>query len=371
MNVRPTTRADARHDPQAGARNLLINCAGVAPSDRVLIAYEPAHYGYFTEEVLHEVRLAAEALGADVHTLDVGYAPSHAGLPEPVMKQLAETDVVVFLSRLGDQLRFSELPTGPKYVVCFAFNGTLLGSSFGTAHYAAFCEAKAAVDARLFAAREIRITCPAGTDVRGAVTDAASVPQDTTSTRFPMSVFSPVPAAGFSGRVALGGFLTGTGASYYDDYTLSFAGPVFALLNAGRLAGFEGAAEDVAKAEAHYDRVAALFDLDRSFVHSWHAGIHPGCGFYWDLFEEDKRWGGAAFGNPRILHFHTCGAEPPGEISWNLFDPTIEVDGVRLWEHGRFHLERLEEGRCILASYPDVAKVFAEPDRNIGLAEEA
>ena len=75
--------------------------------------------------------------------------------------------------------------------------------------------------------------------------------------------------------------------------------------------------------------------------------------------------------HPRILHFHTCGAEPPGEISWNLFDPTIDVDGVRLWEHGRFHLERLEEGRRILASYPDVAKVFAEPDRNIGLAEDA
>ncbi|MEM9231574.1 MAG: hypothetical protein AAGB10_18410 [Pseudomonadota bacterium] len=370
MNVKPVSATRARHDPQAGARNLLINCAEVAPTDRVLIAYEPPQFGYFSPDILHEVTSAAEALGADVRTLDVGFSPAHTSLPAALMDQIAQTDVVIFLSRLGDQLRFSDLPVGPKYVVCFAFSGTLLGSAFSTAHYGAFCEVKAAVDARIFAAREIRITCPAGTDVTGAVTDGAHVPTDTTSRRFPMSIFSPVPAAGFSGQVALGGFLTGTGARYYDQYTLVFDGQVFALLEAGRLVGFEGSAEDVARAEAHYTRVAALFDLDRSFVHSWHAGIHPGCGFPWDMYAEDKRWGGSAFGNPRILHFHTCGADPPGEISWNLFDPSIDVDGMRIWDQGLFHLERLEGGPAILAAYPCVAEVFAAPDRNIGFGDQ-
>lgn len=369
MNVVQAPLARARRDPRAGARNLLINCAELTPSDRVLIAYEPPCYGYFSSEVLHEVTRAAHELGAQVRALDVGFDPSQNGFPDALQGQLADTDVVIFLSRLGDQLRFSEMPKGPKYVTCFAFNGTLLGSAFSTANYRAFCELKRAVDARLFGAREISITCPAGTDVRGAVVDSIREPSDTTSMRFPMSVFSPVPAQGFSGQVALGGFLTGTGAHYYDDYTIRFGGQVFAQLEAGRLVGFEGPIPDVAKAEAQYARVAELFNLDPTFVHSWHAGIHPGCGFYWDLFDEDKRWGGAAFGNPRILHFHTCGTTPPGEISWNIFDPSIEVDGSKIWDRGRFLAERLVEGPDILAKYPCVADVFSEPDRHIGLRD--
>jgi len=190
---------------------------------------------------------------------------------------------------------------------------------------------------------------------------------DTSILRFPMSVFTPVPAHSFSGRVALAGFLTGTGSRYYDNLHLDFAGQVFALLKNGRLTGFDGPPSDVAKADAQYDRVAGLFGIDRNFVHSWHAGIHPGCGYPWDILENVERWGGAAFGNPRILHFHTCGAYAPGEISWNVIDPTIRIDGVTLWDKGTFHVKRLAKGPEILAKYPCAAALFANPDRNIGL----
>jgi len=332
----------------------------------VLIAFEPESYGYFSSEVRHQVAGTTKALGAQVRTLDVGFTASHVHLPKALLAQIPHTDVVIFLSRLGDQLRFSELPQGPKFVVCFAFNETLMRSSFGTAHYQAFCEAKAAVDTRLFAAREITITCPAGTQITGSVKDAVYFPKDTTAVRFPMSVFSPVPSAGFSGQVALK-FLTGTGSQYYTDYTVFFDDYVFAIMERGRLQGFEGSAADVAKAHAHYDRVAEMFGVERNFVHSWHAGLHPGCGFPWDLRANDRRWGGAAFGNPRILHFHTCGTEPPGEISWNVFDPTIQIDGLAVWENGTFHLERLGAGPRILADYPCAAEAFAHPDHRIGL----
>ena len=83
--------------------------------------------------------------------------------------------------------------------------------------------------------------------------------------------------------------------------------------------------------------------------------------------ENWERWGGAAFGNPRILHFHTCGAYAPGEISWNVIDPMIEVDGLPLWEAGRLHPERLPGGQAILDRYPCAAALFAAPDRDIGL----
>ena len=80
-----------------------------------------------------------------------------------------------------------------------------------------------------------------------------------------------------------------------------------------------------------------------------------------------ETWGGAAFGNPRILHFHTCGAYAPGEISWNLFDPTIEVDGANLWENGTLKIKRINGAEKILQQYPDLEDLFAHPNRDVGL----
>ncbi|MGI9369294.1 MAG: hypothetical protein ACR2O2_10710, partial [Ruegeria sp.] len=304
-----------------------------------------------------------------VETVDVGFTPSAPGLPENLIDKVVEFDVVVFLARLGDQLRFSEMPTGPRFVVCFANKTPLLASKFCTADYQAFVELKMAVDQHLLAADRIVVTCPSGTKVVGRLTDKSRPPRDTSSLRFPMSVFSPVPATGFSGKVALGGFLTGTGSNYYDKYTVEFTSQVFAHLEDGRLIGFSGARHDVEAANAHYDRIAKMFGLDRNFVHSWHAGIHPGCGFPWDMRNNYENWGGVAFGNPRILHFHTCGAYAPGEISWNLFDPTIEIDGVAVWQNGSFYPERLPTGSDILAQFPSAAAAFANPDRDIGIGD--
>jgi hypothetical protein len=231
-----------RSNVSAGVRNLLVNCAQAQTGDRVLIAYEPEDFGYFAPELLQDIAAGAHAMGLQVSMVDVGFEATRSDLPDAVMADLTEFDVVLFLSRLGDQLRFSELPRGPKFVVCFALNSDLLGSAFGWADYRAFCRAKAEVDRQIFGAQEIVLTCPAGTHVTGHVPPGFAEAQDTTSLRFPMSVFSPVPAAAFSGRVALGGFLTGTGSKYYDGYTVEFGGQVFALLEAGRLIGFEGAA---------------------------------------------------------------------------------------------------------------------------------
>ena len=332
-----------------------------------MIAYEPEYFGYYDRDLRHDVAAGARAMGIDVTLIDVGFDPVRSKLPNDLEAQLAQFDVVIFLSRLGDQLRFSEMPPGPKFVVCFALNSTLLGSAFGCADYRAFCSIKALVDQNVLSARQIAVTCPKGTFVTGQVPADFNKAEDTSSARFPMSVFSPVPADLFSGRVALGGFLTGTGSRYYEDYTVEFHGPVFALLDAGRLTGFEGSQSDVALAKAHYDRVSAKFGIDRNYVHSWHAGIHPGCGFPWDMRENYERWGGAAFGNPRVLHFHTCGAYAPGEISWNVFDPTIEIDGVKVWEKGEFHLKRLAGGQDILKEFSCAERAFANPDRSVGL----
>ncbi|AVO36310.1 hypothetical protein [Pukyongiella litopenaei] len=350
-----------------GALNLLRNCARARPGERLLIAYEPPEYGYFDDRVVALVGDTARSLGLSVELADVGFNPDDPHLTPGFLRQCEDADIIVFFARLGDQLRFSDMPPGKRVIVSFALSRDLLGSGFATSHHAAFVALKDAVNSCLARAREVRITCRAGTDITGHPEMDLSPSDDTSVLRFPMSVFAPVPAHGFSGRAALSGFLTGTGSRYYDNYTVEFDGPVHALMNSGRLTGFQGGAGDVARANAHYDHVAGRYGIDRNFVHSWHAGIHPGCGYPWPARDSYERWSGAAFGNPRILHFHTCGAYAPGEISWNVIDPTIEADGVTLWEAGRFHAERVPGAAAILRRYPCAGALFAQPDRNIGL----
>lgn len=352
--------------PERGARNLLVNCARASAGDRLLIAYEPPEFGYFDADCVKVVRNAAQQLGLVVDAVDVGFNPDNPHLSPDLLSRFQAADIILFLARLGDQLRFSDMPQGKKIIVSFAVNQELLGSGFSNGHHDAFMELKADVNAVLDRADDVRITCPLGSDVRGRPIMDLKPTGDTSILRFPMSVFTPVPAYSFSGRVAIS-FLTGTGSKYYDDYTLEFDRPVFAMMENGRLTRFDGDPENAARAEAHYDRVAGQFGIDRNFVHSWHAGIHPGCGYPWDMRENFERWGGAAFGNPRILHFHTCGAYAPGEISWNVIDPTIVIDGATYWDHGVFHAERLPNGPSILARHSCAADLFANPDPDIGL----
>ena len=101
-------------------------------------------------------------------------------------------------------------------------------------------------------------------------------------------------------------------------------------------------------------------------MHSWHAGSHPGCAFADPAGANLERWSGAAFGNPRLMHLHTCGAEPPGEMSLNVLDPTITLDGVALWEAGRLHPDRVPGGAEILSAHPDLAALYAAPAQACG-----
>ena len=354
-----------------GVRNLLENCAGAKPGQSLLIAYETADHGYYSADILTCLTEQAQAFGLDVSLYDVGFDPQTPEMTPALLSRMQSVDIVVFLARLGDQLRFSQMPKGPTIVNAYTLNAHLMRSAFGTAHYDAFVRLKQAVDRCVAEAQDITMTCPAGTDVRGAPNFHGNPQGDTTLKRFPMSVFSPVPAQGFSGRIALSGFLSGTGSRYYPGTTVEFDGPVFALLSQGRLTGFDGNRADVTRADAQYDRVSALFGIDRNFVHSWHAGIHPGCGFPWPVRDSYDRWNGAAFGNPRVMHFHTCGAYAPGEICWNVIDPTITLDGLTLWDKGVCHAERLPDGPDILRTYPCAAAAFAAPDRQIGLPDMA
>lgn len=100
----------------------------------------------------------------------------------------------------------------------------------------------------------------------------------------------------------------------------------------------------------------------------WAVRRLPACQFDSKAEADILRWSGSAFGNPRLLHFHTCGEYAPGEISWNIVDPTICLDDVPVWENGQLYPDRIPACEDILTAHPNLAAIFASPSRNIGLS---
>jgi hypothetical protein len=353
---------------ERGARNLLMNCAGAKPGESLLILHEDPAAGYFGPGLAEDIAGLAKAMGLHVTMLETPFAPDVDTLTPQQEAAVKASDHALFLARLGDQLRFKAMPKGSRPVVSYVLDREALASDFGTVDYEVFAALKTAFNALFFTARRIRVTCPLGSDFAGAVTPVEpGGTDDVTIKRYPMSVFAPLDARGFAGKVAVAHLLVGTGSRYYEPYGIRLESVLFAHIADGRLQNWQGEAAEVRRAEAHYSFVAQKFGIDGGGVHSWHAGIHPGCAFTGCAHDHYERWSGSAFGNPRLLHFHTCGTYAPGEICWNIVDPTIEVDGVRIWERGRVRIDLLPGADTILANHPEVRALFDRPEQRIGL----
>lgn len=355
---------------ERGALNLLLGCAEARSGERLLILHEDPSLGYFGTGLAEAVAASARGLGLDVRLDTVPFDPLAEFLPVEIAAKMSQADHTLFLARLGDQLRFRQMPAAAKPIVSYVLDQQAMASSFGSAPHAAFVALKAAFN-RLFAnAHNIHVTCPLGTDFQGKLDPAhADEVPDVGIKRFPVSVFAPIEAASFTGKVAVAHLLVGTGSKYYQPYGIPIRTTLFAHLAEGRIAHWEGAPDEVGRAQAHYRHVADLFGIDGSVVHSWHAGIHPGCAFGEPAEANYERWSGSAFGNPRLLHFHTCGAYAPGEVCWNVVDPTIHVDGTAIWQSGVINIDAVPDAPEILAAYPEVRDLFDNPVREIGIAQ--
>lgn len=355
-------------DVAAGARNLLLNCAQARPGESLLLIRERPDLGIYGTGLIEAVAASAVKLGLRVAVREVAFSPTVEELPGDLAEMLIAADHAVFFARLGDQLRFRAMPKGARPIVSYTLDTDMLGSCFGTTDYRAFVALKKALDRTLSRASDIHVTCPLGTDLRGSARPVpAEEPADTSVLRFPMSVFSPLPARAFTGRVAVARFLVGTGSNYYEPYGLPLAQTIFAEVADGRILRFCGPVEEVQSAYRHYEHVGRLFAIDPYALHSWHAGIHPGCCYPMPAEANFERWSCGAFGNPRILHFHTCGNYAPGEICWNVIDATIACDGLPVLSAGILKLEHIETAGAIIESHLGLSAVFEHPEQEIGL----
>ena len=343
-----------------GARNLVLNCADLKAGDDILIVHEDPALAWYDLDAPLAVAAEARNLGMSARLLQVG-APDNSRDPR-LAEATAAHDCCIYFARIGDQDRFADPAPGKTNVMCYTRDAEMLASAYGRTDHRAFLELKTAVDDILLAADRIEISCPLGTDISGGLSEGdRPSDNDVSVRRFPLGVPHPVAASGFSGRVALAGYLTSTGSRVYEPSFLALEKPVFATVALGRIEDFAGMPEITARIRAHYRMVAERFGIDGDAVHSWHGGIHPGCVYTAEEALNPDRWSNTVFTNPRFLHFHTCGNYAPGEISWMVRDPTITIDGTNLWEGGRLHPEAFAQSRRCLEIWPELKPLFAEP----------
>jgi hypothetical protein len=356
---------------QAGIDNLLFNCIEANAGESLAIIRERGGGDYYSATLADVIAAHGRNCGLDVMVVDTSFIEDANEFPTDISRAMDAVDHTLFLARIGDQVRFTDLGGAGTKTMCYALDEESVAADCCSADYRFFAELKSLVNSAVFGEKKITITCGSGTNLVGISPPDPGDDSvgDVSLRRFPMTVFRPVPANTFSGRLALSRWLSLTGSRYYQPDSLLIDGVVFALIKKGRIVGFEGNEREVRKIRAHYEFVADKYDIDGDVIHSWHAGIHPQNGYVGLAVDNLTRWSGSAFGNPRYLHFHTCGDYAPGEICISVFDPSITVDGVTMWRDGKLDFADTPEVRTLQANYPGMRELFERPVLEYGLGE--
>lgn len=358
-------------DVRAGARNLLINGAKVTTGTDVLIVNQP---GLIEPAVADLLEQEARALGANVYVMWADGVKGPEQLPQPLMAAMKDREVTVFNHMLAGLLRLIPFDGSGLKLLNFCTTWDTLGSEFARVHYQVMMEVMQYFGPKLAAESSYRITCPLGTDYYGDMEDqpkpeTAKPKTDTgdgfSLRTFPISVSPPVMSRKANGKLAIR-WLTPAGIHEFDEPGISLPSPVLATIKEGRMVDFEGADDAIAKLRRFVEKIGALTDKDGYVINSWHAGTNPRCFAHVTPEQSLDAWMYMIHGNPRIVHFHTIGEPPPGEMSIPLVDPTIQYGDKVFWDAGKLVILDDPEVREIVAKYhdPDDALLV---DNNIGV----
>jgi hypothetical protein len=320
-----------------GAANLLTRCVGAKRGESLLLVVEPAGSTYYDAAVAPMIAAEATRLGAELRVLEAAPAAGPESIPGSLLEAIAAADHTVFLSRIGDQLRFIELPgTGSKSMV-YTLGGEHLSGGFAAARHDIMEQIRSALMERIAESRTYSLSCPKGTELEmridGDELSLLRTASGFTIRNFPVMIIPPIPASGMNGRLVLSHALTSTGIHEYPDSVVPLASPVTLTLESGHILAVDGEATVVERVLAQMERVDRIFSGKGRRVGSWHAGINPFTFFAGRALDDIDRWNGIAFGSPRYAHFHLCGALP-GDICGQVFDPTIRFDDEPLWQDG-------------------------------------
>lgn len=355
-------------NPKGGAFNLLKNCLNVQTGDSVLLVLEPTDELY-DANIATVIKGCLNDLGAIVTVVEPPLITDPSEFPDCVADPMQRCDHTLFLSRVGDYVRFVALPGSGSRATSYTLTTDMLGAPYATVDNRLMLKLQLRLEEELMRADQWRIQCALGTDLSGQFCwPSLSGGQDDnlTVSLFPVATFKPVPCDKASGQVALSRWLMPGGAAKLDNADMTINGVVHAHVKDGNIMSFSGADAEVTKLNDHYDYISQSLGINRNRIHSWHAGINPQTQFDQSADEHLDLWSAISFGSPKYLHLHTCGDEPPGEVAWSVFDPTITIDETVYWDRGEFVWLQHPENKALIQSY-EGAHYLLEPSRPIGI----
>lgn len=359
--------AHADAEAREGVKNLLMNVGGVKRGTKLLIVnargggVEPAASDLIEREAL--------AISAQVDVMWTENARSLEEISPVVAAAYTTADVTIFNHRIGAIVRFLPRERG-NFVINYAWTRALLASPMARTHPAYWTEMLKNLQPVLGRAKSWRVTCPNGTDLSSPLEPGAgpahSVPSGQTfsTAEFPAGVFVPLPALKCSGRLAMRWFNV-SGIKYFDPVHKSFDEIVIATVENGRMTRIDGKPAIVAAVHAFFDGIGKRVNKNPYVVNSWHAGVNAAAVPTESMAQDLDAWMWVAHNHPRVAHFHVMGEEVPGEYSLIVLDPTIEIDGAKLWDGGRFAFAERPEVKAAIAKFGEPALSLTKPD--IGL----
>jgi len=349
LSVNPAQRRYSEDDVRSGARNMLVDGCDMKAGDEVLILNENGITEAAVSDVIED---EARKLGGRVHVMWTDTVKGPEDMPPSVVKAFESPDVTVFNHMIAGVLRMVPFNGRGMKMLNFLQTWDQLGSPFGQVPYTVWLEVLKNLGPRLGQARQWRITCPLGSDFSGTIAPPGQSPkpakadapkaQDAKATgdgftlrTFPLGVCQVFDSMQASGRLAVR-WLTPSGVHVFEPNGIALPSPVMIEIENGRITGFDGDAEAVSQLRAYMEKCGGEMGKEPYLVNSWHAGINPRCGVTAGPDQGLDQWMYMVHANPRIVHFHTIGAVQPGEMSIPVVDPTIEFDGEKLWDKGRF-----------------------------------
>ena len=359
LKIDARKRKYSEEQVRANTRNMLVAGCGIEAGTEVLIVNE---YGRAEAELSDVVEQECRKLGARVHVLWSDPVKGPDDMPGPVVAAFEHVDVTIFNHMIAGLLRCVPFSGSGLKMLNFLTTWDTMGSPFGEAPFDVWLEVLKGLAPRMMQAKEWRITCPLGSDFRGKH-DPAALKKPAKETKgatgdgftmrtFPLGVSPQFDSLKANGRLAVR-WLTPSGI--HDVPGLALPSPVLVEMTDGHMTGFDGEAAAVDQLRNHLDTYGGQLGKDPYIVNSWHAGINPRCIVHKTAAEDLDEWMFMVHANPRIVHLHAIGEESPGEMSIPVVDPTIELDGDKVWDNGR--LAFLDE-----PSVREAVAVHGDPD---------
>ena len=352
-----------------GVDNLLGTCIQMQAGDRVLLILEPEGSEFFEPGIDALITQRIRKYGGLLTTMKPDLITHPAEFPDAVSSAMGEADHTLFVSRLGDYVRFMPSMGNGSKTICYPHQLQLWHAPFARVCHRLMTKLLHRLESELTNASQWRITCPLGTDISGRFcwpSQNDGVDDTFSMGLFPVTTFKPVPCDTANGSVALSRWVMPGAAAKVEPAVLNFEGVVHAYVRNGSLDTLKGNPDAVQSLNDYYDRVSRTLQTNKNRIHSWHLGINPMTFFNEEIDRHLEQWAAISFASPRYLHFHTCGDVPPGEIAWSIFQPSVWVDDLPYWQNGEFvWLQRKDNAALIRAT--EGAACLLAPSQNIGL----